>query len=83
MDRNTVNRDLLFDIFYALTLFYLMLGQYDIIRNLIEGMERMASRDKVKFILNAFYCDYVPDWKVTYTSILNFVNIKYENHVGE
>ena len=53
------------------------------IPNLIDGIERMASEDKVMFILNAFNCEYVPDWEVTYTAILNFVNNMYENHVRE
>ena len=49
--------------------------------NIIRTINRMQLEEKTRFILNAFYAPYIPEWKNMYDSVSNFIYrmiVKYE-----
>ena len=40
---------------------------------LLEEMQFMDSTKRTKFILNAFYCKFTPEWTTLYRAVLLFV----------
>ena len=45
-------------------------------------LNRMSKRDRTRFILNGFNCQYISEWKDTYNALIKFVYnavSEYEN----
>ena len=45
---------------------------------MVKELDKMNLFDRTKFILNAFNCNYTPEWSKLYTSMAKFCHRMYD-----